>query len=171
MSESSGRLFDETIHAAFTAVVPAPVLVARPAGVIVATLVVDGSQGIQDVTSSVVTPLKLIRSGNIPNEVAVALVTFKSAIPALSAKTATMVAVPVASPFARPALIVATDGIEDVHKANCVKSWVLPSANVPIARKFTPVCWRMLAVGGEICIDVIGEESTVIVEFPLTEPN
>jgi len=29
----------------------------------------------------------------------------------------------------------------------------------------------MLAVGGEICIDVSGEESTVIVESPWTEPT
>lgn len=48
---------------------------------------------------------------------------------------------------------------------------MLPSANVPIATKATPVCWGMLAADGEICIDVSWEESTRIAESPLSEPS
>ena len=48
---------------------------------------------------------------------------------------------------------------------------MLPSANVPIATKSTLVCSGMLAADGEIRIDVSGEESTTISEFPLTEPS
>ena len=47
----------------------------------------------------------------------------------------------------------------------------MPSAKVPIAWNVTVVFGAMLAVGGEIWIDVSGEESTVIVAFPLIEPN
>ena len=68
-------------------------------------------------------------------------------------------------------MMVATDGNEDVHKANDVRSWVLPSAKVPIAWKVTEVFGAMFAVGGEIWIDVSGEESTVIVALPLMEPS
>lgn len=43
--------------------------------------------------------------------------------------------------------------------------------NVPIALNATPFCWVVLATEGEIRIDFSWEESTVIVESPLTKPN
>ena len=119
-----------------TVVVPVPVLVASPDGVIAATSALDDAHVTQGVTSLVVPSLnsasalncvKPPRSrsraaGDTTSEAAAALVTVKSAVPACPPNTATMVAVPGSSPLACPALMVAIDGIEDVHKANVVRS-------------------------------------------------
>lgn len=97
--------------------------------------------------------------------------TVKPAVPACPSNNATMVAVPGSSPIACPSLMVATDGMDDVHEAKGVRFWVLPSANVPMAWNASPDCGSMLAVSGEIWIDVSGDASTVIAESPVTDPN
>lgn len=169
--------------------VPAPVLVAMPVDATAATLVLEDVHDTQSVTSLVVPSLKSARAVNCVNppcsrsalagdtvsEVGVAM-TVKVAVPTCPSNSATMVAVPGSSPVASPivgdtSLMVATDAGEDVHKTDVVRSCVLPSANVPIATKATPVCWGMLAADGETRIDVSGEDSTRIAESPLSEPS
>ena len=121
---------------AVTVAVPAPVPVARPAGVKVATFALDDAQVTEGVTSLVVPSLKSARAvnwvkpsfsksavaGDTTSEVGVALVTVKDAVPNCPSNIATMVAVPGATPVARPVLRVATDGMEDVHNTKVVRS-------------------------------------------------
>lgn len=67
--------------------------------------------------------------------------------------------------------MVATDAGDDVHKTKLVRSWVCPSANVPVAWKATPACGSMAMAAGVICIEISGEESTTIVESAVSVPS
>ena len=108
-------------------------------------------------------------------EVRVALVTDNDAVPTCPANSAVMVAVPGASAVAHPfvpavSLTVATEAGDAVHDTEAVRSWVLPSAKVPIARNEAAVCCATVALAGVICIDVSCDESTTKSAEPLMEP-
>src|SRR5215469_3458771 len=101
---------------AVTVVVPAPVLVAKPAGVTSATFALEDVHKTQGVTSLVVPSLnsaravncitlpgsEAIAAGDTTNEVGVALVTAKDALPIFPSNSAVMIAVPGPSPVASP---------------------------------------------------------------------
>ena len=65
---------------------------------------------------------KSVAAGDTAREIGLGPLTVKDAAPTCPSNSAVMVAVPGASPLAFPVLMVATDGIEDVHKANVVRS-------------------------------------------------
>jgi hypothetical protein len=121
---------------AVTVVVPAPVLVARPMGVRAATFAPDEVQVNHGVMSLVVTSLKSARAlnflkppssksvaaGDTTREIGLGPLTVKVAAPTCPSNSAVMMDVPGARPVAYPEMMVATDGNEDVHKANVVRS-------------------------------------------------
>jgi hypothetical protein len=121
---------------AVTLVVPEPVLVTTPVGVTAATFVLEDVQVTQGVTSLVVPSLKsakavncvkppcsrLVAAGDTTREMGLAPLTVKEAVPTCPPNSAVMSAVPGASPVAYPVLMMATDGCEDVQKANVVRS-------------------------------------------------
>ena len=120
---------------AVTVIVPAPVRVARPNEVTAARFALEDVEITRGMTSSVV-PLKaarpfnsvkppcskLLAAGDTTREAEVPLVTVKDAVPSCPLNSAVMVTVPGSSPVTCPALMVATDGSEDVHKAHGVRS-------------------------------------------------
>jgi hypothetical protein len=64
------------------------------------------------------------------------MITLKLADPLMDPEVAVMVAVPGVRPVATPDVVtVATAVFEEVHTAEEVKSWVLPSLYVPVATK------------------------------------
>jgi hypothetical protein len=108
-------------------------------------------------------------------DVSVALVTVNDAVPTWPANTAVTVAFPGASPVANPfdpdvSLTVATDAGADVQETEVVRSCVLPSANVPIARNEVAVFSATLAAGGVTCMEVNDDESTTKLAEPVTGP-
>src|SRR5215469_6720820 len=110
-------------------VVRAPVLVARPVGVTAARFARDDVQVTLEVTSLVVPSpksaravncgkapgLKSLTAGDSTKAMELAALTDKVAVPTCPPNSAVMIAVPGATPVARPALMVATDGGVDVH--------------------------------------------------------
>lgn len=115
-------------------------------------------------------------AGDTRTEMGVALVTVKDAVPNCPSNSAVIVAVPVWSPVACPMvagslLMLATDAGDEVHNTDVVRSCVLPSANLPVATKATPVCWGMVALWGETWMDVSGEPSTTMADFALSAPS
>ncbi len=70
----------------------------------------------------------------------VADVTVSVVLPEIFTRLAVMVVAPVATAVARPVLlIVATDVFDELQVTCKVKSWVVPSENVPVAVN----CWAI----------------------------
>ena len=66
------------------------------------------------------------------------MVTVRVVLPEILPKLAIMVVLPAATAVARPLLLtVATDGFEELQVTCEVKSFVVPSENVPVAAN----CW------------------------------
>jgi hypothetical protein len=106
-------------------------------------------------------------SGVTDTEDNVALVTVRVAVPVLPLKAAVMVAVPAATPVARPLLlIVAADVGSEVQVACVVIFWVVESEYVPVAVN----CWvfpaAMLAVAGVTAMEDMVAAVTVRVAVP-----
>jgi hypothetical protein len=81
----------------------------------------------------------------MPRETRVKFVTVNAAVPTCPANTADIVDAPGAIPVAKPLvpatlLTVAKEALEDVQVTADVKSWVLPSANKPIAVNPVMIC-------------------------------
>lgn len=114
-------------------------------------------------------------SGATVMELRVALVTVNIAPPDCPAKSAVMVAVPGATPAAKPLvgdalLTVAIDAGDEVQLTELVRFWVLPSANVPMALNWVAVCSATLALAGVTVTELRAEDSTTNAAVPLTEP-
>lgn len=171
-------------------VVPVAALLASPFPPIEATLTLEDVQVTSFVRISVVPSLKLpvaVKRSELPNamlgsvgvmvsEVSVAGVTESVAVPTCPEKNAVIVALPAATPVASPllptmSLTVAIDAGDDVHEADCVRSCVLPSANVPMALNCASVCCATLALAGVICSDTSAADSTTTAIVPLIEPS
>lgn len=169
-------------------VVPVPAEIARPDGPIVATFTSEDDHATCVVRFSVVPSLKFpvaVNGWELPRtitalvgvtvmEVIVALVTVNVAEPTCPANSAEIVALPGETPVARPLvelLTVATDGEDEVHDAEFVRSCVLPSAKTPVAWKRIPVWAATVAVAGVTCTAVRGAASTTRCALPDTEPS
>jgi hypothetical protein len=68
-------------------------------------------------------------------------------------------------------LIEATEAGEDVQVAAPVKTWVVPSANVPVAVKGTPISCGTLVTAGAIDIDASGDAATTKLAVALKDPS
>jgi len=83
-----------------------------------------------------------------------------------------MVVLPVATPLARPALlIVATEVFEELQVAVLARFWVLPSLNVPVAVNCCVVPLAIDGFAGVTAIDDSTAAVTVSVVDPVTEPD
>ena len=168
---------------------PVPAVLANPPALMVATLTSEDDQVTCAVRFSVLPSLKLPVAVNCwvpPNdmvagsgvtvmELRVALVTVKVAPPDCPANRAVMVAVPGATPVARPLvgdalLTVATEAGDEVQLTELVRFWVLWSANVPMALNWVAVCSATVAVAGVTVTVLRVDDSTTNAALPLTEP-
>jgi hypothetical protein len=98
-------------------------------------------------------------TGLIAIELNVAFVTVNEATPTCPANTAVTVTVPGAIPVTWPydpsaTLIVATDGFDDVHCTELVRSCVVPFVSVPVAFKAIDVPSATVPLAGVIVIAV-----------------
>jgi len=88
-------------------------------------------------------------SGVTNTEDKVAEVTVRVAVPVLPLKAAVMVAVPAATPVARPLLFtVATVALDELQVTNPVISRVVPSESMPRAVNWLVATLGMLGVAG-----------------------
>ena len=92
--------------------------------------------------------------------------------PRLAEMTAEPLPAPVANPpLPSPLLIVAVEGVSELHDALAVTSWVLPSVNVPVAVN----CWFapdvMAGNAGVIAMDTSAAGFTVRFVVPEIEPK
>jgi hypothetical protein len=96
-----------------------------------------------------------------------------STVDALNApEAAVTVAVPIATLCATPALlIVAVEGVSDVHVAVLVRFCVVPSVKVPVAVNCWLVPFAIDGVAGVTAIDTSAAEVTVSVVDPVSEPE
>lgn len=171
-------------------VVPVAALFASPFAPIAATLTLEDVHTASFVRFSVVPSLKLPVSvkrselpsamlglaGVIVSEVSAAAVTESVAVPTCPEKNAVIVALPAASPVASPllptmSLTVAIDAGDEVHEADCVRSCVLPSPNVPMTLNCASVCCATLALEGVTWSETSADDSTTTAIVPLTEPS
>jgi len=82
-------------------------------------------------------------------------------------KPAVMVVIPAATAMAKPLLfIVATDVLDELQLTSEVKSWVVPSENVPVAVNSWLNCRGMLGLAGVITMEDKAAEVTVSVVLP-----
>jgi len=168
---------------------PLPAVLANPPGLMVATLTSDDDQVTCAVRFSELPSLKLpvavnccvppndmvVVSGATVMESSVALVTVNVAAPDCPANSAVMVAVPGATPVAKPLvgdalLTVAIDAGDEVQLTELVRFCVLLSANVPMALNWVAVCSATLAIAGVTVTELRLDDSTTNAAVPLTEP-
>ncbi len=110
--------------------------------------------------------------GVTASETSVAAVTVKVVDPDMLPETAVMVVEPAANEVANPdAFNVAAAVLEELHVAVAVKSCVVLSENVPVARNCWLVPFAMLGLVGEIAIDTSVAGVTVRVVDPVTLPD
>ena len=171
-------------------VVPVAALLASPFPPIEATLTLEDVQVTSFVRISVVPSLKLpvaVKRSELPNAMLGSVGGMVSEVKRgrryrerrrahLPRENAVIVALPAATPVASPllptmSLTVAIDAGDDVHEADCVRSCVLPSANVPMALNCASVCCATLALAGVICSDTSAADSTTTAIVPLIEPS
>ena len=171
---------------AVAVVVPTATLLARPALLMVATPLSPVLQTAEFVMSRVLPSLYVAVAANccvVPfanDELAGAtaidsrfgVVTVRRVEPDVDPDVAVIVVVPWVADAARPVFdTLATDDIEDVHVAELVKSWVLPSLYVPVAVN----CWvrpaARVGLAGVTAIEVKVGGVTVRPVDPLTVPD
>jgi hypothetical protein len=114
--------------------------------------------------------------GLIAIDTKVAGVTVRLAVPLIASEVARMVTVPVANVLARPAvpeasLTVATVPSEELQCTVVVTSWLLPSANVPVAENCSVVPSATLADDGDTVIETSADAVTASEVEPLTLPD
>ena len=101
-----------------------------------------------------------------------AAVTVRTVEPVTVPEVALTVAVPIPALFARPALsIVAVEVMSDDHATVAVRSWVLPSVNLPVAVNCCLVPSAIEGLGGVNAIDASTAAVTVNVVVSVTEPE
>ena len=109
--------------------------------------------------------------GLIAIETSVAAVTVRSADPLIEPDDAVIVALPIATLCANPALMVATDCVSDDQVAVEVRSCVLLSVKVPVAVNCCVVPKAIDGFAGETAIETSAAAVTVSVVEPVTEPE
>ena len=170
--------------------VPMPTLCARPALLMVAV------DGVSDDHMAVLVKFCVLPSEYVPVAVnccavpdamdgivgvtaidsSVAEVTVKGVDPLIVPEVAVMFAVPSPTLLANPCvgetlLIVATDGVSELHCAVSVIFCVLPSVNVPVAVNCCVVPTEMTGIAGVTAIETRTAGETVNVVEPLTVPE
>lgn len=92
--------------------------------------------------------------------------------PLTDPNTAVIVLLPVATLVARPwALMLATEGEDEVQRTDPVTSWVLESLKVPVAVNCSVVPTAMLGLAGVTASETSVAAVTVRDAVPLTEPD
>jgi hypothetical protein len=95
----------------------------------------------------------------------------KVVAPLMEPDVAVIVVLPTAKPFAEPvALIVATEGTEELHVAVLVRFWVLPSLYVPVAVKGSATPKTTAGLAGVTAMETSAGSPTVTVVEPHTAP-
>ena len=163
---------------------PTAAVVARPARLMVATLVAEDAQLAEDVRSWVlpseyvpvalnwaVVPFAIDGlAGDTAIDTSAAAVTFKGVLPLTDPDLAVMVVAPTAAPVATPvAPMVATLLAEDVQFAEDVRSWVLPSEYVPVALNWAVVPFAIDGLAGDTAIDTSAAGVTFKSVLPMIE--
>jgi hypothetical protein len=167
---------------AVTVVAPTATAVARPPLLTVATDGFDELQVACEVRSFVVpsenvpvaancwvAPILILGVGGVRDmEDRVADVTVRVVLPEVLPELAVTVVVPKATAVARPLLLtVATAGFDEFQVTWEVRSWVVPSENVPVAANCWVVCRVMLEPVG--VTDIEDRVADVTVRFVLPE--
>ena len=167
-------------------VVPAAIAVARPLLFIVATAGFDELQVTCEVRSFVVpsenepvaancwvAPILMLGVAGVRDmEDRVADVTVRVVLPEILPELAVTVVVPTATAVARPLLLtVPTAGLDEPQVTWGVRSWVVPSENVPVAANCWVVCRIMLASVGVTDIEDMVADVTVRVVLPEILPE
>jgi len=101
-----------------------------------------------------------------------AAVTVRTLEPVTVPEVALIVVVPIPVLVARPALsTVAVEVMADDHATVALRSWVLPSVNVPVAVNCCLVPSAIEGLAGITAIDASTAALTVNVVLPVTEPE